>query len=137
LAECKKLKTLRCSWADIFPFDDEDSSSEIDDEPLEDGYHMEKEKRPAGRLRTIDLKLILPESIEALHLVSPFPDDTGERAIEMFTQRGQALPNLKGIFIDAAWKNLSGQNAEASQPYREIDEIRHNPLIELLVGHGS
>lgn len=127
---------MRCRWDDIFPFDDGESSAFLADESLEDGFHAGEEDQPAGPSRTIDLKAILPASIKAIHLVGPFSDETGERAIEMFKNRGQSLPNLRGIYIDAAWKDLSGSNAETFKQYREIDWLGHNPLTELLDGQG-
>ena len=135
LRDCKKLKTLRCNWGQLFPFADDDVV--YDDESLETGFHKEDEELPSDK---VDVGATLPESLEALHIIGPFPDDTGEDAVDIFTNRDGALPNLKILYIHGAGRATDEGYQLTDQGPQELDfavsDTGFQPLNRLLEGHG-
>jgi hypothetical protein len=118
----------------IFPIDNENSSGSID-EPLEAGFHTEEELPTKSNF---DVKAILPESLESLHLVGPFKDESGERIFKTLTDRDGALPNLRYLYIHEEDDTVeSGYMIETgAEPDFAIRDIYKNPLGRLIEGHG-
>lgn len=133
LRECEKLKSLRCRWMDIFHWE------QYKDEPLEDSFHTEEEERPLN----VDLAAALPQSLEALHLIDPFPGDgdmpevLGVRVISTFRNRGGALPNLKWLCIDREYHDMGNRMGGGPVQHPAMRELSENPLVRLVEGHGG
>lgn len=110
----------------------EEIESDVD-EPLEEGFHSEEDSPPIG----FDIRNILPESLEELHLDgTTFDDDDWEQLTEIMDYPNAATPNLDKMRI---------VRKEKMWPFKLIDvfgdapqdrSTYQNPITKLLEGHG-
>jgi hypothetical protein len=131
LRDFQKLRMLNCEWSIIRPEMEEEEEDPQHDEPLEEGYYREEHNE--GIDDDFDIRTILPESIEELHLGGDFKVfEEWERLENAFDASSASTPNLtleKTCIQRGDWSDRIG-NAE------HRSGLWSHPLTRLFVGHG-
>ncbi|CAI6325492.1 unnamed protein product [Periconia digitata] len=106
LRGCKKLQSLRCHWDALYP-------ESITKSPHTCQYHTE-----------YDVRELLPETLESLHLLGEFSDNQWQQVCANFAHDSPLTPKLRNVFIERE----DSHETAGSKPRKSIVSISKNPL---------
>lgn len=101
------------------------------DEELPDGGFYTEDKET---LDSFDIRTLLPESLEELHIYGLFDDDEWERMNKLIEGQSKLTPNLSKIYIEST--ETDQYRVKKTEAGESLPRIYDNPLRTYLDGHG-